>query len=160
MADFSGNNCCQIVYKWFSNLITENFFNHKGGERKCVKEYDLKYDGKVLHFTPEMNFMFPIYCFHHDPEYFPEPDKFDPERFNEENRKSIDPDTYLPFGIGPRNCIGSRFALMEIKTIFYSLLLKFSFELTEKTKIPFEYEKVPFALKPEGGFWIGLKPRD
>lgn len=106
-----------------------------------------------------MNLTIPVHCFHHDPEYFPNPDKFDPERFNEENRKNIDPDTYMPFGIGPRNCIGSRFALMEVKAIFYNLLQFFSFEVTEKTKIPFEYEKTIFAMKPDG-YWVGLKPRN
>ena len=75
-------------------------------DRVCVKDYNLKYDDKVLHFTKGLQIGIPIYCFHHDPKYFPEPEKFDPERFNEENRGNIDPDTYLPFGVGPRNCIG------------------------------------------------------
>lgn len=76
-------------------------------ERNCVKDYDLKYDYKTLHFNTNMNFFIPIHCYHHDPQYFPDPEKFDPDRFNEENRGKIDPDTYLPFGLGPRNCIGS-----------------------------------------------------
>lgn len=54
---------------------------------------------------------------------------------------------------------GSRFALMELKTIFYYLLLNFSFDVTEKSTIPFQYEKVPFAMKPLNGVWVGLKPR-
>lgn len=45
---------------------------------------------------------------HHDPEYFPEPEKFIPERFGDENKQSIQPYTYLPFGDGPRNCIGGQ----------------------------------------------------
>lgn len=64
----------------------------------CVKEYDLKFDGKTLHFNTDINFGIPIYGFHHDPNYFPDPEKFDPERFSPENRGNIDPDTYLPFG--------------------------------------------------------------
>ncbi|KAF2886791.1 hypothetical protein ILUMI_19382 [Ignelater luminosus] len=43
---------------------------------------------------------------HHDPEYYPSPDTFDPERFNEENKKSIPPFTYIQFGERPRVCIG------------------------------------------------------
>jgi cytochrome P450 len=49
----------------------------------------------------------PIYAFHQDPQYFPDPDRFDPERFNQSNRHNIKPFTYLPFGSGPRNCIGN-----------------------------------------------------
>ena len=71
-------------------------------ERDCVKNYDLKFDGKVIKFDKTVNVFIPIWCFHHDAEYFPEPEKFMPERFSEENRGSIDPDTYLPFGAGPR----------------------------------------------------------
>lgn len=43
---------------------------------------------------------------HHNPKYFPNPDKFDPERFNEENKQNIEPYAYIPFGAGPRHCIG------------------------------------------------------
>jgi len=129
-------------------------------DRMCTKDYVLKYDDKVLNFDTNINFTIPIWAFHHDPKYFPEPNKFDPERFSEENRGNIDPDTYLPFGIGPRNCIGSRFALMELKTIFYCLLLNFTLEVSEKTTIPFKYEDVPFAMKPLNGIWVALKPRE
>lgn len=46
---------------------------------------------------------------HHDPEYYPEPEKFNPERFNENGKKSRHPCTYLPFGLGPRKCLGKYF---------------------------------------------------
>jgi cytochrome P450 len=113
-----------------------------------------------LHFPKDIHFFIPIWCFHYDPQYFPDPEAFNPDRFSEENRKNIDPDTYMPFGIGPRSCIGSRFALLELKTVVYYLLLNFKFEKTERTLIPFEYEEIPFAMKPKDGIWIALKPRD
>lgn len=103
--------------------------------------------------------MIPVWNFHRDPKYFPNPGKFDPDRFSEENRDKIDPDTYLPFGVGPRNCIGSRFALMELKTIMYHLLLKFTFEANEKTQIPLQLAKIAFGIRPENGIWVSLKPR-
>ena len=74
---------------------------------------------------------FPIYTIHHNPEYFPDPEEFKVERFLPENRDKIIPGSYLPFTIGPRNCIGMRFALMEIKLTLAKLVLKYKFVLTE-----------------------------
>lgn len=50
--------------------------------------------------------MIPLYPIHRDPENYTEPEVFDPERFNEENKRNIKPFTYIPFGAGPRNCVG------------------------------------------------------
>ena len=53
----------------------------------------------------------PIYALHHCDQFFPHPDQFDPDRFLPENRHQIAPYSYLPFGAGPRNCIGMKLAL-------------------------------------------------
>ncbi|KAG5671810.1 hypothetical protein PVAND_001985 [Polypedilum vanderplanki] len=150
--------------KYLDAVISETLRKWPGApvtDRICVKDYELKYDNKCIKFEANKTIMLiPIWSIHRDPKYYQNPDKFDPERFNDENKKLIDPDTYLPFGVGPRNCIGSRFALMEIKTIFYYLLLNFSIEVTEKTQIPLEFEKTPFAIKPKKGIWVELRPRN
>lgn len=75
-------------------------------DRKCVRDY--AYDDGELKFKIEKGsaFWIPIYALHRDPKYYPEPEKFDPERFNDENKNNIVPGTYVPFGTGPRNCIG------------------------------------------------------
>ncbi|XP_070502406.1 probable cytochrome P450 9f2 [Chironomus tepperi] len=129
-------------------------------DRLCTKDFELKYDNKVMRFEKNVNsILVPIWMLHRNPKYFPNPEKFDPERFNDENKHKIQDFTYLPFGAGPRNCIGSRFALMEVKTIFFYLLLNFSIEVTEKTQIPLKFENLPFQIKPEKGIWVELKPR-
>ncbi|KAG5671809.1 hypothetical protein PVAND_001984 [Polypedilum vanderplanki] len=141
----------ETLRKWPAAPVTD---------RICVKDYELKYDNKCIKFEANKTIMLiPIWSIHRDPKYYQNPDKFDPERFNDENKKLIDPDTYLPFGVGPRNCIGSRFALMEIKTFFYYLLLNFTIEVTEKTQIPLTFENSAFAIKPKKGIWVELKPR-
>lgn len=50
--------------------------------------------------------LIPVIGIHRDPKYYPNPDKFDPERFSDENKDKILPYSYMPFGVGPRNCIG------------------------------------------------------
>ena len=74
----------------------------------------------------------PIYNIQHNPEYFDEPYKFKVERFLPEKRNQIIAGSYLPFSIGPRNCIGMRFALMQAKLTLAKLLLNFKL-LPEKT---------------------------
>ncbi|KAH9384003.1 hypothetical protein HPB48_025986 [Haemaphysalis longicornis] len=76
----------------------------------------------------------PVYAMHHDPQYFPDPFTFNPERFSEENVGSIQPYTYLPFGAGPRNCIGMRFALQVIKLSVLYTIRNVQLVRTEKTK--------------------------
>ncbi|XP_031624487.1 uncharacterized protein LOC116341517 [Contarinia nasturtii] len=142
---------CETLRKWPPAIQVD---------RVCVKDYTFD-NGEGLKFKVEKGtaFLFPIFGIQHDPNYFPEPEKFDPERFSDENKNSIQPGTYIPFGIGPRNCIGSRFALMEVKAILYYLLLNFSFVANEKTENPLELKKIPFSLSLKNGMHLELKPR-
>ena len=76
-----------------------------------------------------------IYAMHHDPTIYPNPDQFDPNRFSEENKKTRDSASYLPFGAGPRNCIGMRFAVIEMKLLLASILSKYRFLTCDKTPV-------------------------
>ncbi|XP_023717552.1 cytochrome P450 9e2 isoform X2 [Cryptotermes secundus] len=127
-------------------------------ERRCVQTYTLPAEP---HYTlnPGDFVYIPVYALHHDPDYFPDPEKFDPERFSDENKGSIKACTYLPFGSGPRNCIGSRFALMEAKIALVQLLSRFNLKVVPKTAIPIKITKGSFNMTIDGGFWIGLEQR-
>lgn len=72
--------------------------------RQCTKDYHIPDTDVVIEKGTKV--LISILGLHHDPEYFPEPEKFDPDRFSDENKHNIRPFTYLPFGDGPRNCIG------------------------------------------------------
>lgn len=93
-----------------------------------------------------MNIQIPVYAIHHDEKYYLDPFRFNPERFLPANRHNIVPYTYLPFGAGPRNCIGLRFALMEAKSATVRMLKKFKFIKSEKTTIPIRFKKNPSPI--------------
>lgn len=75
-------------------------------DRTCSKDYDFNHNGMKFTIEKGRVLLFPMYGLHHDAQYFPEPQRFDPDRFSDENRDKIVPGTYIPFGFGPRNCIG------------------------------------------------------
>ena len=75
------------------------------------------------------------YAIHRHPDFWPEPEKFIPERFAEQNRQAINRYSYLPFGAGPRTCIASHLAITEAQTILAGLLPYFNLRLASKKKI-------------------------
>ena len=102
---------------------------------------------------PKDSVIVPIYALHRSHVLWENPDAFDPSRF--ENPKSIKRYAYLPFGDGPRICIGASFALQEAIIILATLLSHFEFEMVAG-KEP-ELEMI-FTLRPKGGVWVTTKP--
>lgn len=77
-------------------------------DRECVKNFfeaDLSIPEKIV-IEKDTAVIIPIMAVHRDANYFPQPDKFNPERFSEESKNEIFPGSYMPFGRGPRKCIG------------------------------------------------------
>lgn len=152
--------------KYLDMVVSETLRKWPPGyqlDRRCVKDYVV--ESEKVHertFTIEKGSMviIPVMGIHYDPKYFPNPDRFDPERFSDENKMKIQPYSYLPFGSGPRNCIASRFALLEVKTIMFHLLSEFDIVVTEKTQIPLKLSKTKVHITAEKGVWLGLKRRN
>jgi len=71
-----------------------------------------------------------VYGAHHAPRYWENPESFEPDRFIKTNEKLRTPFTYLPFGGGPRVCIGNQYAMLQILMILSDLLRRYDFQLT------------------------------
>ncbi|XP_006889807.1 PREDICTED: cytochrome P450 3A9-like [Elephantulus edwardii] len=100
----------------------------------------------------------PTYVLHRDPEYWPEPEEFRPERFSKENERARDPYVFLPFGAGPRNCVGMRFVVLSMKAALVSLLQNFSLETCTETTIPLELS-TNLLMQPKKRILLKLTPR-
>ena len=92
-------------------------------ERKCSVDYDLPAPTGTgtVKLPVGTGVYIPVLGIHYDPKYFPEPEKFDPDRFTEENKRNRQNYTYIPFGEGPRMCIGKdRHLYFPIRILRYS----------------------------------------
>nr|WCC58066.1 cytochrome P450 [Pharsalia antennata] len=125
--------------------------------RVCTKDYRLQ--GTDITVEKDTMVLIPALGLHHDPDLWPEPEKFDPDRFSDENKGKIVPGSYMPFGSGPRNCIGSRFALLEAKVLLVSLMSRFDIVPVKRTTIPIKLAKT-MNLSVKDGFWLGFKKRN
>lgn len=123
--------------------------------RKARYEYKVPDSDLTL---PAGSFVFiPIYSLQRDPKYWDDPERFHPSRFADPD--SITKGTYLPFGDGPRICIGLRLAKMEVKVGVVQMLLKYKLTVNEKTQVPFKFNARTLFLTPIGGIWLNIIER-
>ena len=101
-----------------------------------------------------------IFCFtygmHRNPEYWERPNAFDPERFSEENKKKHVPHAYMPFGAGPRLCIGNNFAMMEMQLILSMFSKRYRFEVIKDQEIDVQ---PLITLRPKNGIKVRVHKR-
>ncbi|KAH1028363.1 hypothetical protein HUJ05_001724 [Dendroctonus ponderosae] len=111
--------------------------------QRCTKDYKIRDTNIVI--EKGTRIYIPVIGVHLDPEYYPDPDRFDPERFSPEN-KAIRPDiAWMPFGDGPRQCLGMRFGLLQTKVALASLLQEFKFTLNKAMKAPYTADTGTFV---------------
>uniref|UniRef100_A0A0M3INM3 Cytochrome P450 n=1 Tax=Ascaris lumbricoides TaxID=6252 RepID=A0A0M3INM3_ASCLU len=128
--------------------------------RQCNEEVFI--DG--VKFEKGCNINAAVFAIHYNEEYYPEAERFYPERFSLEKYKTNDPLTFIPFGFGPRNCIGMRFAQLEMRLALAYLLKYYRFITNNKTPVLFSLEKyktndpltfIPFGFGPRN--CIGMR---
>ncbi|XP_058814811.1 cytochrome P450 4C1-like [Topomyia yanbarensis] len=99
-----------------------------------------------------------IYNIHRNPKVWPDPEKFDPERFSKANENKRGPYDFIPFSAGSRNCIGQRYAMMELKVTLIKLLAKYRIlpgESMHKMRL-----KTDLVMRPDEGIPIKLVARE
>ncbi|XP_060854428.1 probable cytochrome P450 6a14 [Rhopalosiphum padi] len=124
--------------------------------RQATKNY--KVPGQSLVIEKGQKIVIPIRALHHDPKYYPNPDTFNPERFSAEEKSKRPNGTFIPFGDGPRLCIGKRLAELEIKFVLTEILLKYEVLPCEKTEIPINIRGPGNIINPKNGIWLNFKP--
>ncbi|KDR15961.1 hypothetical protein L798_09889 [Zootermopsis nevadensis] len=127
-------------------------------DRTCLSDYKLPSpSGKGTVILPNGIAIFiPVLGIQNDPKYFPEPEKFDPERFTEDNKQNRPSYTHLPFGEGPRMCIGMRFGLIQVKMGLIHVLSNYDVAPCKDTPVPIVIDPKSFLFHPIGKIPLSL----
>ncbi|XP_023946916.2 cytochrome P450 9e2 [Bicyclus anynana] len=124
-------------------------------DRKCTKPYTLP--GTSVQLKVNDFIAIPTYGIHMDPDIYPEPEIFKPERFTREGKNEVPSHLFLAFGAGPRNCIGARFAMVIAKATIVTLVRNYKFSMCPKTEVPIKFHKKAFLLQAESGIWVRVE---
>ncbi|XP_071862522.1 cytochrome P450 9e2-like [Bombus fervidus] len=143
---------------YMNQVISESQRCHTIGGfmfKTCTEDFVLQgSDALTYRMKPGMSVIIPIAGLQSDPKYWTDPDVFDPERFNEERKQTVKKMTFLPFGEGPRICVGMRLAMQQMKACLASLLSNYKLELSPRTQVPLKISLKHFMLEVDGGVWV------
>ncbi|XP_060818343.1 cytochrome P450 9e2-like [Bombus pascuorum] len=121
----------------------------------CTEEFELQgSDGLTYRAQPGTEIFISVHGLHSDPTYWVNPEVFDPERFNDERKQTIEKMTFLPFGEGPRICVGIRMAMLQMKACLANLLRNYKLELSPKTHIPLKISANHILTEVDDGIWV------
>lgn len=131
-------------------------------DRTCTKPFELPpaLPGLKPYVVQKGEYLWiPIYGIQYDSQYYEEPEKFIPERFLDDAKKTVNSPLYLSFGLGPRMCIGNRFALLETKVLLFQIFSRCNLKPNAKTPIPMVLSRKGFQMNAKDGFWFDIEPR-
>ncbi|KAJ8672829.1 hypothetical protein QAD02_004089 [Eretmocerus hayati] len=125
--------------------------------RICNEDY--KIPETDIQVPKGMRLVVSISGLHSNPDVYPHPDTFDPERFTKENRSKRHPYFFLPFGEGPRVCIAKRIVVLQVKIVVAQLVSNFEFSLSDKTPESLHYSKQTFLQVANEKLYLNLRRR-
>nr|XP_029718015.1 probable cytochrome P450 28a5 [Aedes albopictus] len=130
--------------------------------KKCTEPMELPLtDSRNVPIGKEICAIINIWSMHRDPEYYDDPLTFNPDRFSPETGGTgpyREKGCFIPFGDGPRQCLGMRFARMQVKRCLYELVKNFEITVNPKTKEPMKLDPKQFLTMPLGGIWLDFEP--
>lgn len=122
-----------------------------------IAKHDYKVPGTNHVIEKDTTVVIPNFAIQRDPQYYPNPDKFDPNRFDGDEVQTRNPLAWLPFGTGPRNRIGLRFGMMQARIGLVTLLKHFEISLSTTTKPhPIEFSGNSFILSPKDEVFLKI----
>ncbi|XP_053679468.1 probable cytochrome P450 6a13 [Anopheles nili] len=125
-------------------------------QRLSCKPYQLPNSSVVL--PAKSKLLIPVYAIQRDERYYPDPDRFDPNRFAPEHVAERHFSTFLPFGEGPRICIGQRLGVMQSRVGLATVLANFRVRPGPHTQIPIVYAKDAVTLQSDGPVFLRFEP--
>uniref|UniRef100_A0A182PYV4 Uncharacterized protein n=1 Tax=Anopheles epiroticus TaxID=199890 RepID=A0A182PYV4_9DIPT len=141
--------------QYLDNVINETLRKYPPIESLSrVPMLDYTVPGTKLVIPKDTFIQIPVYAIHRDPDFYPEPDQFNPDRFLPEQVKQRHPYVFLPFGEGPRICIGLRFGVMQAKIGLITLLRNFRFSPSSQTPSTIVFDPKSFILSPTTGNYL------
>nr|XP_037280430.1 thromboxane-A synthase-like [Rhipicephalus microplus] len=153
---------------WTSRLLQEDLVYLEQVIKETVRLYppgltfvtrqakeDFTYRG--TQFKAATCFMVPLYQIHRDPRFWPDPLQFNPERFGAENEAHLIKVAYMPFGLGPRNCVGKSMATLILKLAMAKLLLQYRLELGPSQMGEMQINSRAMVSTPENGPWVIIR---
>ncbi|KZC12581.1 PREDICTED: cytochrome P450 6g1-like [Dufourea novaeangliae] len=122
--------------------------------KRCTEKIELiGSDGLRVWVQPGTDVLISVDGLQMNPDYWSDPEEFDPDRFSEERKRSIEKMSFIPFGDGPRICVGMRMAMVVMKHCLATLLDNYKIELSPKTQLPLQMSTFFFINRPTEGIW-------
>ncbi|XP_068208781.1 cytochrome P450 3A6-like [Palaemon carinicauda] len=137
--------------QYLEMVINESLRCYPPAGNVVTREVDKDFEYRGLKFPAKSYVLLPIAYMHYNQELWDDPTTFDPERFHPDRKKDIHPAAFMPFGLGPRQCMGTRFAMMEVKLAVSRLVMRFQLEVCPLTEMDLKTRASILILSPASG---------